>query len=149
MSDQCKCGRSWNHCLSCGSKNLYLLKIRSRLTGKPAYSCKACGNEFELDEECKAPLDLMKVIPSVPVVNDSLPNFDDPDYVTKAGSRLAELIKINGMSVERASSIMKAEGWRIIEPETPVPIQVTEPIQPPLSMDEIMKLMSKNKKEAT
>jgi hypothetical protein len=160
----CKCGRAWTHCRICGSKNIYRKKFdsnfRTQQAGHPvdAYLCKKCGRDFDSDTECLAPPETRSMYTSDAMKNTEKPaiiDINSPEYFEALKNRASELMsgkKPRAKTIYDAHLIMKAEGWEFeLDPsELPKPVVVeeqSEPIQPPISIDDIVRLITEGDKD--
>lgn len=155
MTNTCICGRTWTHCRLCGSRNIYRKKFesnfQSKQVGEPVdvLFCKRCGSDSISNQLCTAPPETRGTFVPKPVEIRVIPNANDVDFIEKANARLSEL-RDEGHPMEECVVIMVKEGWPIDQatptaPPIPEPVSTPteqKPIEPEISLDEIIKQMT-------
>lgn len=164
--DVCKCGRSYIHCPNCGKRGPYYKKIQSADLSVlykreiKAYRC-ACGMEFTNETECGAP---SKIISSVQQKDTMRPG--SAEYLAAFNETAVELTKKKHITLVKAYVELVKQGWEISSYEldddvkealiiaglssstevmqAPVQEIQSEPKEPPIPLEEIIKNMQEN-----
>lgn len=103
----CTCGRALypQHCLRCGSTQVYAKSVNDQVIGGvsyPGFKCRKCAYEFSTYVQCAAPTPVGKKDATVPVA------INTAKAIKEAGGRqayIAQLLQKNGVIKDAKAAI--------------------------------------------
>jgi predicted nucleic-acid-binding Zn-ribbon protein len=150
LMSKCSCGRAWDHCKRCGSRNVYRMQTASMEQGVDIWKCKKCMKPSSELDKCQAP------------GNRELREFKSKERAEKELVGLSPVDRLNKMAQDGASMEeleIAAESLGVtLQKEDKSPPKVEEipegwsrdengQLVPPISSDDLFEIMKKRARE--
>jgi hypothetical protein len=155
MQLPCRCNRNYQHCASCGSRNIYVLMNESEIRSARAdervqcYRCKRCMAIFDDNDECKAPKKFAAGsfhTAESPIVPNETPKMKVKRLLDekKTPEQVREIMAEEGVTVNLVDGPLPAEERDFKQPEQTQSESAPEPA--PFSMSDVIAQIEKESK---
>lgn len=148
MNLPCRCNRNFSHCLSCGSRNIYVLMNETELRSAKynervqCYRCKRCMAIFDDKDVCQAPKKFTA---------GSFSTSESPVIPGETSKQKISRLLNEGKTPQQVKEIMAEEGVDVlvkdesVQESNPVVVEPGSQSQP-ISMDDVVSQIERNNK---